>query len=382
MVLPLAVEGAPVRPDYATLRDTVGLTWSVEATYLALLEISGIGLREFNLDPGAGVEAYRKGRRLLSDLYGPDLALPGPATPPISYGHINALGVPLVFPEGGEVNYERCVHSMAGWCDVLSRPVDFASAGRIGHFLDYKARMERAFPAEKVGLSWGHEGPLTTAYELLDFAAFTAPYDDPAGFTRFLDLQTESIVAFIRFSRRLRGDPEMNPGSGFMCDDCASMYGPALWPRFVLPHWEQFFRGITRGKRGAHVEDLRREQLPFLEEIGLWSYDPSISHKLNPRLIRDGCRVPYGWRLANFHYPGMSEQDIRDWVFQAVADGASSVYTYVCAMMTTAEAVRKVRAFIEAAQEAARMLGAGASRSTVGSNVSAEGRTRFWASWP
>ncbi len=371
-----------MKPDYATLRDPSRFSWSVEATYLALLEITGTGLREFNLDPDAGIDVYRRGRKLLGALYGPELLLPGPATPPISYGHVNALGVALVFPEGGEVNYERGVHSMTQWCEVLSQPVDFATAGSIGFYLDYKARMEKAFPGEKVDLSWGHEGPMTTAYELLDFQAFTAAYDDPEGFRRFLDLQTRSIVAFIRFSRRLRGDPEVSPDSAGMCDDCASMYGPALWPEFVLPHWEQFFRGVTTGLRSAHVEDLRREQLRFLEDIGLTSYDPSISGKLNPRMIRENCRVPFGWRLANFHYPGLTEGEVRDWVFQAVADGASSVFTYVCAMMTGADTVKKVSSFIEAAREAKRMIDAGASRSDVGSNVSPAGRRKFWAAWP
>jgi len=164
-----------------------------------------------------------------------------------------------------------------------------------------------------------------------------------------------------------------------MCDDVASMFGPWQWDEFVMPYWEQYFSGITTGRRSAHVEDLRKEHLPFLDKIGLWNYDPSVSAKINPRLIRDGCHVPFGWRLVSFHYPNMTAQEVRDWVFQAAADGASSVFTYISAMMCDTATVPKVRAFIEAAKEATRMFEAGATTADVGRNVSEAGRRKFWA---
>jgi hypothetical protein len=167
-----------------------------------------------------------------------------------------------------------------------------------------------------------------------------------------------------------------------MADDIAAMVPARLFEEFVIPYWDQYYRGLTTGARSAHVEDLRPEQLPFLERIGLSQYDPSISPKLNPRLIRDGCRVPFAWRLESFHYPTLTPQDVTDWVFQAVADGASSVFTSIDGIVCRTENVPKVMAFIAAAREAKRILKAGGSRVEIGRLVSAAGRAKFWDHWP
>jgi hypothetical protein len=370
------------RPDYERLRAERGFSWHASATYLALLEITGIPIREFNTDPDAGIDLFRRGRPAIREMFGPDVALPPLMTPSVSYGHVNALGVDLVFPEGGEVNYVRSGRSMDEWCLILERPVDWARAGMMPFYAAYKERLERAFPGEKAILNWGVEGPLTTAYELRDMAVFTDALDQPELFRRFVLAAAESGVQFERFMRRLRGDPEMNDEATGLADDVASMFGPEIWERVLLPAWELHYSGLTTGKRVAHVEDLRPDHLGFLERIGLWSYDPSISAKLSPRIIAERTRVPFGWRLANFHYPALSESDVRDWVFQAAADGASSVFTYVCAGMCTPVMVRKVHAFIVAAKKVKRMLDSGASRQEVGREVSAQGRARFWSRWP
>jgi hypothetical protein len=370
------------KPEYDRLRESRGFSWSVSATYLALLDITGIPIREYNTRPEAGIELFRRGRAALREMYGQELGLPGPMTPPISYGHVNALGLELVFPEGGEVNYVRSRRSLEEWCGILERSTDYAHAGMIGTFQAYQAELAAAFPGEKVSLHWGYEGPMTTAYELRDMAVFTDAADRPELFRRFLELASRSIVDFARFMRRLQGEPEVNPVSSGLCDDVASMFGPPMWRSFVLPSWEMYYSGLTTGTRSVHVEDLRPDQLRFLEEAGVSSYDPSISAKINPRLIASATRVPFGWRLANFHYPGLTETEVREWVFQAVADGASQVFTYVCAGMCTPPMVRKVQAFSEACRESKRMLQSGASRADVGKNVSPSGRARFWARWP
>lgn len=372
----------PSLPDYDRLRAERGFSWSVSATYLALLDATRIPIRVYNTDPDAGIELFRRGRPAIAEMYGPDVALPAPMTPPVSYGHVNALGVELVFPEGGEVNYVRSGRSLEEWCSILERPVDWATAGMFPYFASYKERLEKAFPGEKVALGWGVEGPMTTAYELRDMAVFTDAVDRPDLFKRFVLLASESGVQCERFLRRLRGEPEVSPEAAGLADDVASMFGPEVWERVVLPAWDLHFSGLTTGKRAAHVEDLRPAHLGFLERVGLWSYDPSISAKLSPRIIAERTRVPFGWRLANFHYPALSESDVRDWVFQAAADGASSVFTYVCAGMGTPVMVRKVHAFIAAAKDVKRMLDAGASRGDVGKEVSAAGRRRFWDHWP
>ncbi len=369
-------------PDYERLRRDAGFSWSAGSTYLALLEVTGIPIREFNLNPDVCIGSYRLGRPLLWGVFGEDVRLPGVATPPVSYGHVNGLGSRLTFPEGGEVAHEHIYDSLEEGVAALQKPVDFARAGMAPFFLEFREKLQRAFPDEPVGFSYGLEGPLTTAYELRGDGFFYDLMDKPDLVKRFLELVVDSILEFHRFRCAVLGAPAVNPSAGGLCDDLASMVPPRLFPEIVLPAWERYYRGVTAGARRAHVEDLRPEQLPFLEDIGLVWYDPSISPKLNPRLIAERCRVPFGWRLGNFHYHNMSPQDVEDFVFQAAADGASSVFTYVSATMTNEATVKKVRAFIRAAKEAKRLLDAGAPREALRERVSPEGREKFWALWP
>ena len=98
--------------------------------------------------------------------------------------------------------------------------------------------------------------------------------------------------------------------------------------------------------------------------------------------MRDRCRVPFGWRLGGFHYENLDCTAVRDWVFKAVADGASVVFTHIDGTMCEPHNVPKVHAFIDAAKEAERMIADGTSREAVGRLVSEPGRKRFWDHWP
>ena len=371
-------------PDYASLRDETPFTWSVGSTVYALLALTDTPLGEYNLNPDVCIDVYRKGRPLFRERF-PDadhIALPRVHTPAVSYGHVNGLGSELLFPPEGEVAHTHIYESLTDGIEALRQPVDFAAAGMAPFFLDFRQRLRGAFPEESVGFSYGLEGPITTAYELRGDGFFYDIMDDPERAGRFLELVCRSIAAFRTFLADVNGNAVINPSGGGMCDDLASMVPPRLFGDLVIPYWELFYRGCTTGRRSAHVEDLRPEQLPFLEKIGLSSFDPSISPKLNPRLIAEHCRVPFGWRLGSFHYLTMTCDDVRDWIFQAVADGASSVFTHVEALLSQDENVPKIEAFIQAAGQVKTMLADGASRADVGQLVSAEGRRRFWDHWP
>ncbi len=369
------------QPDYTAARERAGFDWYVAGGQGALRALAGVPIREFNLDPKACIEVYRRGRPMLREMFGEDVRLPGVCTPAVSYGHANALGSELIFPEGGEVAHTHPYNGLEEGIRSLREPVDFAMAGMAPFYLDFMEQMARAFPDEEVGFSFGLEGPLTTAYEMRGEGFFTDVFDDPPRAQEFLRLLTDSILAFHCFLAEIRGVPAVSPEAGGMCDDIASMIPPHMWAEFVLPYWEQYYRGVTTGRRHAHVEDLRPVQLPFLEEIGLVFYDPSISPQLDPRVIAEGCRVPFTWRLGSIHYPTMTTRDVRDFVFQAVADGASRVHSNVAETMCDPASVEKVHAFIDAAKEAERLLDAGASRAEIGERVSPEGKTKFWDHW-
>ncbi len=371
-----------IRPDYDALAARNTFSCSASGCYLAYLTMAGIPLHEFFQDPAACIEAYRTGRPRVRELFGPDVHIGPPATPPISYGHPNGLGAPLHFPEGGEVAVEHlCRDSLEKAIALLRKPVDYARAGLYPFYAEFRARLQEAFPGEPVGLGWGLEGPITTAYLLRGDAWFTDPYDEPRQTREFLRLLTGSILDFHAFRCRVDGRLLIDPDGAGLCDDVAAMMPPGLWEEFVLPYWELYFSGMTTGRRSAHVEDLRPPHLPFLEAIGLWSYDPSISPKLNPRLIREHCRVPFTWRLGSFHYRDLTCQDVEDFVFQAAADGASSVHTVIEGSMCTRETAAKVRAFIRAGKEAARLVKAGGPRADLAACVSPEGRRKFWDRW-
>jgi len=370
------------KPNYKTAREKAGFTWYVRGSQSALRELTGIPIREFNLKPEACIEAYRKGRPLLQEMFGEDVQLPAPATPAISYGHVNGLGSELVFPEGGEVAHTHIYTSLENGISALKEPVDFASAGMAPFYIDSREKMKDAFPDEEIGFSYGLGGPITTAYELRGDGIFTDVFDNPALTREFLGLVVESILQFHRFHCSVIGILAMNPDGSGMCDDISSMIPQRMWHEFVLPFWDKYYNGMTTGIRTAHVEDLRPAQLKYLEETGLSYYDPSISPQINPEIIFCECRVPFGWRLGSFHYYNMDCQDVRDFVFKAAVDGASVVFTVVAEDMCNEPTVEKVHAFISAAKEVKKLLDQGVSRSELSQYVSASGKDKFWVKWP
>ena len=142
---------------------------------------------------------------------------------------------------------------------------------------------------------------MATTYCLRGEGFFYDVYDEPERTKEFMDLVVDSVMDFKRFIADLNERPHMSP-SHKLYDDVGSMLSCDMWPEFVLPYYEKYFRGLTTGRRGAHIEDVRPEQLHFLEDMGLSEYDPGISHKVNPATIRENCRMSFGWRIGSFHY--------------------------------------------------------------------------------
>ena len=110
---------------------------------------------------------------------------------------MNGLGSELLFPPDGEVAHTHVYGDLETGIAALQRPVDFAVAGMAPFFLDYKRRLEAAFPGRTVHFSYGLEGPLTTAYELRGEGFFLDLMDRPGLAAEFLRLATASIGAFV-----------------------------------------------------------------------------------------------------------------------------------------------------------------------------------------
>jgi hypothetical protein len=77
----------------------------------------------------------------------------------------------------------------------------------------------------------------------------------------------------------------------------------------------------------------------------------------------------------------LSAEDVRDFVYQAVADGASGVFSSVGAANMDDGSLPKVRAFLDAAEEAEALLGRGTPREAIGEMVTGRGKARFWNNW-
>jgi len=371
--------------NYETARKEAGFEWYIGSSVYAFIELAGISLHEYNTNPLAGIEAYNpKYFDMCCEMFGDFLNPVGVSTPAVSYGHINFLGVDLVFPpDEGEVNYIHDSKSLKEWTRILNDNMSFEKMNEYGQFfLDYRDRLQEAYPDKKARWSMSYEGPMTTAYELRDMDFFYDIYDNPEELHVFLKALALNTVEYIKFHRRVNGQPEFNPEEGAMCDDIASLIPPDKFEELVLPYWEIYYRGTSSGKRFLHTEDHTYKTMKYLEDARITYFDPSISHKLNPQLIRDNCRVPFGWRMGSFHFTDLSPDDIRDWVYKAVEDGASKVFTHVTKLMLDDAHIKKVKAFHEAVVNSKEMLDKGASRQEVGKLVSTSGRERFWAKWP
>jgi hypothetical protein len=155
---------------------------------------------------------------------------------------------------------------------------------------------------------------------------------------------------------------------------------PAMWNEFVLPYWQMFFDGPTKEAK-IHCEDMTAEHLKYLDGAGIVDYDSGISPKLNPKIINENTPMPFGWRLGSFNYEPLTSQDVSDFVFQAVADGASYVFTCMERIMCEPETIEKIRIFYACAEKAKRMLESGKTREDIGALVSAGGREKFWNNW-
>jgi len=93
------------KPGYEKLRRQKGFDWYIGIGGDSLWKLAGIPIQDFYLNPAACIEAYKKGRPLLRELFGPDVPEPVVSTPMIKYGHLNTPGAEVKFPEGGEPHH-------------------------------------------------------------------------------------------------------------------------------------------------------------------------------------------------------------------------------------------------------------------------------------
>jgi len=351
-------------------RSETPFRWWANCGMDAYAQLAGVPHHLLFRDADAIIEAYRKGRPLAEELFGPDVGMGPPSWAGVSYGHLNTLGSELVFPEDGQVAPTPIYHSLEEGIRALKREVDFIREGMFPFYLKLWDELKKAFPDENVpfGMFKG-EGPLTTAWLLRGHDFFTDVLEYPAQAKEYIRLATESAARYNLVYRKINGGEEYFQAGVWVGDDVPGMISPALWPDLVLPYLELYFAMQTKGKRSAHMEDLKPEHLKYLDALRLDYYDPSVSPKLSPAVIRDRCNVPFAWRLTAMHYPRLSASEIERWVVESAADGASVVFTGVESVLCTPEDAEKVRAFARAAKAVERMLAEGVPREQLRNRV-------------
>ena len=344
-------------------RDEVPFTWYVNCGMPTYAVLANVRFDRIFRELDAIVEAFSIGEPKARELYGPDVRYGGPIWSGISYGHVNCLGAELTFPEDSEVGSKPIYASLEGGIQALQQEVDWAGAGLMPHYIELWENLKKAFPDRHIGFGGlSYEGPITTAWELRGHGFFTDPYDEPAQCKEFLRLVTDSIVAYAAFIRSLNGQPAFVEGGMSLVDDVAAMFGPHLWPDIVLPFLNQYYQMQTSGRRRAHIEDLIPAHLPFLDDLCLDTFDPGVSPRLKATDLRDRCCVPFLWRLNGMMVRDFSPDEVRRYVFEGTANGASGVFCTISRTMTAPEAVHKIHTFISAAKQTERLLSEGCPR--------------------
>lgn len=321
----------------------------VIATVDTLGYLCGITMKDLYLQPEACIEAYISGKQKLQKLLGDTVHIIVPyTTPVIKYGHLNSLGIPLRFPDTGQVALDMQPQDIPAIVSFLekSQGMDFSTSGNTPRYLAYLDEMRKAFPGKRVHWGWQWEGPLTTAWALSGMHSMYCVYDAPEVFHRFMRLATASIVEYTKFYCKIDGTSVLDPfpDHGRLCDDIAAMFSPAMWPEVVLPYWEQFFTAPIP-ERKLHCEDMKPDHLDMLDSLELKDYDPGISAHLNPTIISSKTRTPFCWRLGSFHYADLSLEMVDDLVVKAAEAGARYVFTVMEPIMCDPQTIAKVQRF-------------------------------------
>ena len=117
-----------------------------------------------------------------------------------------------------------------------------------------------------------------------------------------------------------------------------------------MPFWDQYYRGLTTGRRGIHVENLVPDHLPYLESVGIEYYDPSVSAKLSPAIIRERINIDFTWRLLAISIPNMTVGGVEQWVHDNLKQGARRFHTILNHVYCESEHREKATRFMDVCQ--------------------------------
>jgi len=328
--------------------------WFVGVATATLPYLCGIPLDEFYVSRELCARAFREGRPKVREMFGPGVTLPAVSCPPLSYGHVACLGAKVLFPRDSEPAVRPICQNLEDAIAVLETRVEFEENELLKHYVAIYQHLKREFLEEEVKFGgFGWEGPITSAVLVRGKGFCVDLHTRPERAKVFLELLTESIVSFAHFTRRINSEPEISQDCAGLADDFSSLIHPSMWKEFVVPYWNRYYAGLTSGKRNLHCENLSPEHLGYLASAGVSHYDPSVSAKLSPKIIRERIKIPFTWRLPSFELMNMSVGEVKGWVRRAMEDGAPHVHLYIERSLCEGDNPKKVLAFIEAAKDVA-----------------------------
>ena len=325
----------------------------VEVYHDIIPYMADVKMKDFFMDKQKCVYAWKTSTAKLKEYYGDMFPMRKPAPAPISYGHLMSIGATVLFPDDGEPNILPFAESIDEAIEILKKikGADMTKTRWFQHYFEMWEYMKAKFPNENIPFSgFGSQGPVTSAILMRGQDFLLDIYDEPEKSLEFLSLITDSSIDFVKLTRRINNQPEVQPHAG-MVDDHASLIPPDMWNKFVIPFWEQRFNALYTGtSRSVHVENLYPAHLSYLKEAKVTHYQPSVSDFITLEIIKDKLdpSISIDWLLYAYHITDMSDEEIQEWVDKTVEWGVSEVRTQFGAYAYQIGKLDRIKAFMKA----------------------------------
>ncbi|MBQ9409531.1 MAG: hypothetical protein IJU28_09125 [Clostridia bacterium] len=326
---------------------------SVEIYHDLIPYLAGISERDFYMDGEKCAEAWKNANGQISAFYGDAVPVRTPGAAPLSYGHLISIGAEYSLPQDSEPNIRPFARDIDEGIAILkaAKSIDFGACAMCRHYMEVNRLLRNRFPEANVSLlsGYSYEGIITSAVLMRGQDFFADLFDEPEKSHEFLELLNESIIAFCHWTKRMEGQEPVSSFGSYLCDDFAALIPPRLWDKFVIPYWDRYYSARATGSyRFLHCEGMSPPQLDYLAHAKITRYQPSVSEKLTIKDVTDHLDIPFDWLLYAWKLPDMSDEELQNWVDEAITGGAFKVRTQIGKYSWTLNKQERALAFIKA----------------------------------